>query len=422
MSIISLHGRIELEVQSMSFFAARQPILDKQKRIFGYELLFRKGYENVYPDICHEAATSRMINGLTVDAGINEFASGNVAFINFTEASLVNRYPFFLPHDKIVVEILETVQPTAENLAICKELKEAGFTIALDDYVDSAAWDPFLAMVDIIKVDYQSLSSSSIFAVVEKLNDFPNLQLLAEKIETYEEFQEAKSLGFSLFQGYFFSKPVVIKSLSLNPSHMTIMNLMQRVNEEEPDLNAIAKIIKHDANLSIKTLRYVQSPIFKRQNTINSIQQAILTLGLDNLRRLISLLFCSQLAGNKPTELSRIAIQRAHFCETLCIQQDHAYLSDDAFLVGLLSLIDAMLDGDKVDIINRLPLNDKVKSALTSPDSWAKDLLALCEAFERGNWDELYALCDAQHINFFAAEEAYMSAQEYSTAQIQATT
>ena len=190
----------------MSFFAARQAILDIHKQIFGYELLFRKGYDNIYPDICNEAATSRMINGLTVDSGINDFASGNVAFINFTEASLINRYPFLLPNDKIVVEILETVRPSQSTLAICQELKSAGFTLALDDYEDDVLWNPFLAIVDIIKIDFQALSKTAMCAVIEKLKDYPNLQLLAEKIETYDEFQTAKQLGFQLFQGYFFSK------------------------------------------------------------------------------------------------------------------------------------------------------------------------------------------------------------------------
>lgn len=406
----------------MSFFAARQPILDIHKQIFGYELLFRKGYENIYPDICNEAATSRMINGLTVDSGINDFASGNVAFINFTETSLVNRYPFLLPHDKIVVEILETVQPSKSTLDICIELKAAGFTLALDDYEDDVLWNPFLAIVDIIKIDFQALSKTAMCAVIEKLKDYPNLQLLAEKIETYDEFQTAKKLGFELFQGYFFSKPVIIKSLSLDPSHLTIMQLMQLVNENEPDLRAIANMIKHDANLSIKTLRYVQSPIFKRSATINSIQQAIVTLGIENLRRLISLLFCSQLAGKKPTELSRIAIQRAHFCENICLLLRQPELADDAFLIGLLSLVDAMLDGDIKEIVATLPVNEQVKIGLTEADSWATVMLTLCAAFERGNWVDLNRLCTAQNIDFFVAEEIFMRAQDYSTTQIQATT
>ncbi len=405
----------------MSFFAARQPILDTRKDVFGYELLFRDSYRNVYPDICNEAATSRMINGLTVESGIENFAQGNVAFINFTEASLLNRYPFLLPHDKIVVEILETVQPSAEILIVCKELKKAGFILALDDYVDSDEWTPFLAVVDIIKIDYQALSTAEINALFVKLQDFPKLQLLAEKIESNDEFCHAKTLGFTLFQGYFFSKPEIIKSLSLDPSQTTIVQLMQIIHEPEPDIDKIVKIIKHDANLSIKTLRYVQSPIFKRSTTINSINQAIVTLGMDNLKRLISVLFCAQIAGNKPTELSRIAIQRAYFCEHMATILRKNIVNDDAFIIGLLSLIDAMLDGDIKAIIDTLPVNATVKEAFLNKDSWANYMLSLCEAFERGSWDDLFAICDEQQVDFFIAEEIYMRAQDYSTQQIQAT-
>lgn len=417
-----LHGCDYTQGLGMSFFAARQPILDIDKQLYGYELLFRKGYDNIYPDICNEAATSRMINGLTIDSGINDFASGNVAFINFTESSLINRYHFLLPHDKIVVEILETVTPSPSTLDICLELKAAGFTLALDDYEDHIAWNPFLEIVDIIKVDIQAMSKTALFAVVEKLKDYPNLVLLAEKIETYDEFQAAKQLGFTLFQGYFFSKPVIIKSLSLDPSHVTIMKLMQLVNAQEPDLQAIADIIKYDANLSIKTLRYVQSPIFKRTAVINSIQQAIVTMGMENVKRLISLLFCSQLSGNKPTELSRIAIQRAYFCEKICLLLRQPQLADDAFLIGLLSLVDAMLDGDIQEIVASLPINEQVKMGLIQKDSWASIMLTICGSFERGNWDAVQRLCTAQNIDFFVAEEIFMRAQEYSTSQIQATT
>jgi len=215
----------------MNFYAARQPILDKSKNLFAYELLFRDSIDNVFPDIDGDEATSKMIEASQFTMGIGEFTGKNPAFINFTLDTLVKGYPEMLSPDEIVIEILETVKPGKKLLGICKDLHEKGYTIALDDYEHQKVWSHFYPYIKIIKVDIQQTGAEEIKEIIQSIKGHSHIELLAEKVETYEEYNEMLNLGFKYFQGYFFAKPEMVQAKSLSPSQMAMAELLYETSK-----------------------------------------------------------------------------------------------------------------------------------------------------------------------------------------------
>ncbi|MFQ3251371.1 MAG: EAL and modified HD-GYP domain-containing signal transduction protein [Glaciecola sp.] len=391
----------------MGFFAARQPILDKNKELFGYELLFRTSLDNVFPDVDQEKATSKMIEGLQLDLGLDRLADGKMAFINFTQQTLLGGYPELLPKEKVVVEILETARPTKGLYKVFQRLHQKGYVLALDDFVHDDRWTPFYEYVEIVKIDYLESSAEEVHRTIAAVKKFPKIKLLAEKVETNQQFEEALELGFDYFQGYFFSRPEVMKSLSLTPGQASIASLMNKLSVEDPDFSQIAQLFELDVTLSFKLLRYTQSAMFKRRNPIKTIKQAVLVLGKYELQRFVGLLFAAQFIGDKPQELIRLSMQRAKFCELLaphCMQRNS---SSSAFLTGMLSLVDAMLDANLVTVINDLPLSSEIKLALTENKGWLADCITLCQHFEKGNWQEMEDNCKRLNISYTQILEEY---------------
>ena len=328
----------------MYFYAARQPILDKEKKLFAYELLFRDSIDNVFPDIDGDEATSKIIEASKFNLGISDFTGNKPAFINFTLDTMKRGYPKMLTNEEVVVEILETVKPGKQLLALCKELFDDGYTLALDDYIHQNVWAHFYPYIKIIKVDWQDSSLEQIQEIKNAIVDHPHIQLLAEKVETYEEYNQALELGFVLFQGFFFAKPEMVKTKSLSPSQMAMAELLYETSKTDLDLQSITSVFERDVSLSYKLLRYANSPIFKRRTEISTIKQALITLGSGELKRFLGLMFATNVNPNKPTELINAAMTRAKFCEMVANDINAPVDSSIAFLTGLLSLIDAILD------------------------------------------------------------------------------
>lgn len=398
----------------MAFFTARQPILDINKDVYAYELLFRDSLENVFPDVDDDEATSKMLEGLHLNLGLDSLTQNKLAFINFTEDTLLNRYPLMLPNDQVVVEVLETVQPGKRLLTAVKELKAHGFQVALDDYIHDPAWRHFYPFTDIIKIDWIEMSVDEIKQVIHDIRDFPHIRLLAEKVETHEEFETAKELGFVYFQGFFFSKPEVMQSRSLESSHIALAELMAEMASPDPDINMITRAFESDVNLSFKLLRYAQSSFFKRRNEISDIKQAIVFLGQQELRRFVSLLFTAQFASGKPAELTTMSLVRARFCESLAKLPGQKPAFASAFLVGLLSLLDAMLDTNLEDLLKKLPLSDSIKIPLIEGEGELATYLQLCKAFETANWANASLLADRISVDFDLSAECHLEAVKWA--------
>ena len=382
----------------MSFYVARQPILDRNKNLFAYELLLRDSLENIFPkNINEDEATAKIIEGLEFNLGLESLTQGSIAFINFTHDSLINGFPLLLDKDKIVVEILETAKPGKKLLAACIDLKDKGYSIALDDYEHDSVWIYFFPYVDIIKLDYSLTSEEQFKEIIAALKPFPHIKLLAEKIETYSDFQHGLSIGCEYFQGYFFSRPEIIKTIAFNPSQIAVVNLWSEINKPEQDIKKITSIFEEDINLSFKLLRYVQSPIFKRDTVIQSIKQAIIVLGHQEVKRFISLLFTAQFSIGKPQALTAMALSRGRFCELMVNATMPINSQPSAFLIGLLSLIDAMVDGDLQELMDKLPLHDDMKNAIINRTGESAYFLKLCELFEKADPQNIELFC--QQIN-----------------------
>lgn len=398
----------------MSFFAARQPILDAERNLFAYELLFRTSLDNFFPDVDEEKATSKMIEGLQLDLGLDRISSGKLAFINFTQKTLIGGYPLLLPKEKVVVEVLETAEPTAELYTKLRTLHAKGYIIALDDFVHDVTWEAFYPLVKIIKVDYMAASLEEIKQTVKVLENFPHIELLAEKVETNEEFLEARALGFKYFQGYFFAKPEVIKSIALTPSQTMLSTLLNEVSKPELNTKRITELFELDVTLSFKLLRYAQSPMFKRRRAIENIRQAVVALGQKELERFIILLFAAQFGEGKPGELIRMSMHRAKFCEVLAAATKKVPDESSAFLAGMLSLIDAMLDADLNEIISSLPLSENIKNALLEKQGWLAVFLQVCVDFENANWSEMEKGCAKLGVDYHGLLSEYEQTLRWS--------
>jgi len=403
----------------LTLYAARQPILDKDKNLFAYEILFRNGLTNAFPEINEDEATSKIVAGAQFNLGIESLTEDKPAFINFTQDTLMQGYPMLLPPEQVVVEILETVKPSKKLLKVCEELKKKGYTIALDDYEHQAIWQHFYPFTDIIKIDYQLSPLEEIKEVIEAVTPYPHIKLLAEKVETYEEFKQACELGFRYFQGYFFSRPEVIKSTALATNQMSLANLMAEINSDSPDINQVTSVFESDVTLSFKLLRYAQSPIFKRRSTIESIKQAIVALGQDELRRFVSVLFTAEVSSDKPSELTRMSLTRAKFCENIAVLIPKADKSP-AFLVGMLSLLDALLDTNLSELVEKLPLTDSVKQALMLDQGLLADLLDCCKLAENADWLALQQSASKLAINEEDLLACYSQAIQWSAQLIKA--
>ena len=370
----------------MYFYAARQPILDENKNLFAYELLFRDGVDNVFPDIDEDEATTRIIEGAQVSFGLDDLTDKKPAFINFTLETILKKYPTMMPPESVVVEILETVQPGKRLLAAVQELKNKGYIVALDDYEHKPVWRHFYPYVDIIKFDLRAMSMAEITATIGELKTQPHIKLLAEKVETLEEFEKCKELGFQYFQGYFFSHPELVKTKSLSPAQMTLAELLYETSNQVVDLPKVTQIFERDINLSYKLLRYSNSATFKRRTEISTIKQALVVLGQKELKKFLSLLFTAQVNDSKPEELLKLAMVRARFCESLA-NEEGSQDSGMAFLTGMMSLIDAILDESIDKVMEKLPLATEIKTALIEDSGKLADFLRLAKAYERGDWD-----------------------------------
>lgn len=369
-------------------YVARQPILDRNKNTFAYELLFRDGSKNAFPQIDADQATGRIM--------LDQFFStqcpaigDKIGFINFPYNSLISLAPLLLPKEKIVVEILEDCLPTEELYAAIVCLKSNGYCVALDDFIPSPEWRRFLPYIDIIKFDIRVIPLKKAARFIEKLKG-SKIKFLAEKVETHEEFQQALAFNFDLFQGYFFSRPEIIRQKKISPFLETVIELCKEISNKEINYKKLEVIFTSDVTLSFKLLRYVNSS--QLLTPIRSFHQALAFLGEEKLRKFISLVTISSIAEDKSDILYTLSIQRARFCE-LTSQYNETDIGDNqAFLVGLLSLLDALFDAPIEDIVDILPVEPTVKEALLFNSGTLGHLLSLVKAYEKADWEKVYQI------------------------------
>ncbi|MBW1677848.1 MAG: HDOD domain-containing protein [Deltaproteobacteria bacterium] len=370
----------------METYVARQPIFNKSKKIFGYELLFRGGMSNFFPDIDGDTATSRVLSSSFLLIGTEKITGGRRAFINFTQDLLVKKIPLMFPREKTVIEILEDVEPEEDVINACQEMADKGYCLALDDFSFRPEYMPLISLAKIVKIDFRLTPPEEISELVKELSH-NDVDLLAEKVETHEEFQKALEMGFVYFQGYFFSRPQILKGRDIPTFRITLMQIMAEINREDFQFDELEKFVSRDVGISYKLLRYINSAYFSRMENISSIKQAIVLLGEHELRRFLSLTTMTKLASEKPDELVRASIIRAKFCELMGGRGGLMIKPSALFTLGLFSLIDAIMDDSMENLMEKVPLSEGIKNALVYGRGELNHYLRLAVCYEKGDWE-----------------------------------
>ncbi|HUI73830.1 MAG TPA: HDOD domain-containing protein [Candidatus Acidoferrum sp.] len=367
-------------------FVARQPIFDKRLKVFGYELLFRAGPENFFRP--HEAAAGSVIADSLTLFDLQTLVGHARAFVNIDEASLLRDSARLLPKDHVVLELLETITPSAEVVAACAQLAEDGYTLALDDFFEHAKWEPLIETAEFIKVDFRVSDEDARRAISEKYLR-RGKQLLAEKVETEAELKGARNLGYTYFQGYFFCRPAMVSTKEIPGNKLNYVRLLNAIAARELNFEKIEEIFRQDPSLTYRLLRYLNSPLKGFRSEINNIRHAITLLGEVEFRRWVAIVAVVSLSGGKPPELVRTALTRAYFCEEIARPAGMAAKGPDLFLMGLLSVTDALLDLPIEQVLKNLPITEEIREALTDGEGQFRSVYEALLAYERADWATL---------------------------------
>ncbi|TYT74363.1 EAL and HDOD domain-containing protein [Desulfobotulus mexicanus] len=397
----------------METFIARQPIFNTQKQIVAFELLFRNGMDNAMPEMDGDQASYQLIANSFMDIGIQTLTEGKRAFINFTENLLLEKVPLMLPPKDTVVEILETVRPTPEVIQACREIAAKGYVMALDDFIYTPEWKELTDIARIIKIDFLNTPLTKIkecMAIETKVKPV----FLATKVETHEQFDTAVSMGFILFQGYFFSKPEIIRGRQIQGQYLNLLQITAESAMPDMDLDRMEDLIHRDVGIAYDLLRYINSAYFKCRNEISSIRDALMMLGTDEVRRFIAILTLTKICSNKPEALMKASCIRGRFCERMGAATETPGLSSQLFTLGMFSLLDALLDESMEKILGEISLSKDIEKALLEKTGPLYPFLSLAEAYEKGEWDQVPKALAAIKLPETIIPGLYLEACEWS--------
>ena len=398
----------------MNAYIARQPIFKKSMKIFGYELLFRNNStEKSYSDADADQATSRVVMESFYSMGLDSITGGKPAFFNFTSLLLQENTATLFPKERLVVEILENVEPTVEIINACSDLYKKGYTLALDDFIYKPELDPLIKISKIIKFDFLQSSPEEIADMISRI-DIKGKWLLAEKIETFEVFDLAAKLGFRLFQGYFFSKPVTLSAKALSPLKVSYISLLKEINSEEClDCRKLAATIRNDVALSYKLLKLVNSAYFGLRAEVKDIIQAITLIGTIEIRKWIFMIALMGLSSDKPDEIVKMSMIRGHFLESLNMKSIRIHANESVFLTGLFSMLDVLMDLPMVSALEGMSLAKEIRAALIEHTGVLYTLLELCISLERSDWDMVDELVSLLNIETKLVSDEYINAVKW---------
>ena len=390
-------------------YVARQPIFDREQQGFGYELLFRNSLENCFTGDADEASRATLDRSLVM--GLDVLCDGRRAFVNCTRETLIKGLVRLLPSASTIVEILETVPSDPDVMAACHALKQHGYLIALDDYVAGDPRWPLAEMADIIKVDLQLTTPEQRDVLIKQFGPW-RCRMLAEKVETQSQFAQAQEQGFVYFQGYFFRRPEMLSTHDLPANQLNYIRMLQEVSRPELNVPALEKLIKEEASICYRLLRYLNSAVFAFKKEIHSVRHALSLLGERDLRRWVRLIAAVGAGRDKPSDLVLSALVRGRFCELLAPKVAHG--ESDLFLMGLLSLIDAMLETPMETILEKIPLDAPTKSVLLGQASLLRPVFQLMLAHESGEWEAAAALSEGLRLDADDVAACYWQAQQWA--------
>ncbi|SFM59136.1 EAL and HDOD domain-containing protein [Thermodesulforhabdus norvegica] len=378
----------------MNAFVARQPIFDRNKNLWGYEILYRPASDASEANIANpEEASYTVLHNLLMVLDFAEFVDGTRGFINFPKGLILEGIPAALPTENTIIEILEDTEPGPEVLEACKRLKDRGYSIALDDFtLRNSKQLPFLEFADIIKVDCLA-SPVEEWGEIARTYGRSGKLLLAEKIETHEAFKQALELGFHLFQGFFFSRPVTVLRKDIPSAVMSRMKIMAELaSTREMNPEDFEKLLKQDPGLTYKLLRYINSPAVGMRTRVTNIRRAVILLGEKEVRRWLFIVIYGQLFGTaNPYRLFEHSLQRARYMELLAGDTSKVK-PEEAFLTGLISTLDAVLECPMEEILKKLPVATSIREALLQFKGPAGTLYRLVLSHEQDSLEEVVNL------------------------------
>ncbi|WP_377887376.1 EAL and HDOD domain-containing protein [Alkalihalobacillus sp. R86527] len=400
----------------MDVFIGRQPILTVDKQLFGYELLHRTGNLNSFDGLDGNQATAEVISNSYLAFGLDKLSDHKKCFINFTKDLILDETPKLFSPDSIIIELLEDIEITAEVIKKCETFKEEGYNIAIDDFTDFGNYEKILHVIDIIKVDFLGTSKEKRIEIMDRYRHRP-IQFLAEKVETLEEFEEAKSLGFELFQGYFFCKPSILSTKDLKPMPQLYIQMLNEINKPVPDIDAVATLAEKDVALSYKLLRLINS--LGLQVKVSNVRQAIVFLGLAEVKKWILILMFTK-DSDQSSGILHLSLSRAKLAELLAKKVN--VNPHQASLVGMFSLLDTILQRPMEEVLDELPIDDTIKQTLTNVrQTDYHHLLNMIKAVERNDWQELSSHLNTFTITSEALQNSYIEALKWADSIIQVT-
>lgn len=382
----------------------RQAIFDRDLQVYGYELLYRDAGGSCTITDGDQASSQTLLNAF-VEIGLDRITGPYKAFVNLTRRFFVDMPPMPFHPDRVVLEILEDVEVDDVLLAGLANMAAQGFELAMDDYSFQPQLSPILPFVRYIKVEVQPDRFDELERRMPELRQ-SGARLLAEKVETAEQYDRLKAMGFDFFQGYFFARPNTVRSARVQESSATLVRLLVRLNDPNVPMQEVVDLVSRDPGLSFKVLRYVNSAAVGLRSSVASIQQAVVLMGLARIRAWATLFTMAGLA-DRPTELVNLGLMRANLSAQLCRLCGDG-VPETAYLVGLMSVLDAMLDRPMDQLMAELPLSDDVRHAITQRHGGYGALLQAAVTLERGEWP--HGLCGT--LRPAAIVEAYAASSE----------
>ena len=394
-------------------FVARQPILDRSMRVAAYELLFRAGPENRFTGGDLNVISSQCLSHAVEVLGLDVLAEGVPVYLNFPRTPLVDGVASLLPSRRVVIEILEHVPDDDEVVEACRRLKRDGYRLALDDYVPGDHRQRLLELVHCIKVDMRGVPAADWEAFTQSLKR-PGRVLLAEKVETAEEVEHARRLGYDLFQGFFFARPTVMKGRDVPAIRHNYLRLLQALTDPDVSVPELEALIKPELSIAYRLLRHVNSAAFGLRHEVASVAQALVLIGSDDVRKWASVWAVAELGKDKPDALILLAATRGRFCELLGQAAGLGAACSELFLMGMFSLLDAIVDRPIKQALASLALPEQVRTAIVERTGVYGPYLDTTLAYERGDWDDLARSLESLPVTPAVVRSAYLAASTWA--------
>ena len=393
-------------------FVARQPILDRRQQVFGYELLFRSGLDNVFHAENQDQASFEMLHTALLGFGLDTLLGDKPGFLNASREVLLQEFYLVLPRDRSIIELVESVEPTPEVVEACRGLKAAGYRLALDDFVRRPAMVPLAGLADVIKVDVLATGEEERRAIVREFGP-RNVQLVAEKVETRATFHQTMAEGFSLFQGYFFREPELLSAADLPAFKRNCVRFMAELHRSELDFDRLEEIIKQEVALAVKLLRYLNSAGFGWRHEVTSIKHALRVLGERAARKWCSLMALTVLGNDRPAQLVVTSLLRAQFAEQVGREAGLGSRDVDLFLTGMLSTLDGLLGRPLEETLAQIPVSSEIRETLLGRRTSLSPVWLVVLAYEGAQWDQLRTLADAADVSVGRLPGLYRNAVQW---------